>query len=257
MSYSVVVAEDEPLLLENLVQKINRSGTGFEVVGSAQTGVQAYDLVEEHDPWLLITDIRMPVMDGLELIQKVRESHPDLDCIIVSGYSEFEYAQAALHYQVKEYLLKPVDEEELKTALGNLAKSYAVRKAALENVFSSGDALKSPAEIAQLLKEYIIRHFNEEINLNLIATNLNYSSSYLTKIFCQQYDTTPSRFLIALRIQKAKQLLDHHYELNIRQVGEAVGYPEQAYFSRIFKKITGISPMDYLNERQDHKDKQS
>lgn len=245
MKYSVIVAEDEPLLLENLIHKINKSGTAFEVIGSAQTGIQAYELVENLNPDVLITDIRMPVMDGLELIRKTKEYHPQTDFIITSGFSEFEYAKKALKYQVSEYLLKPIDPEELKNALLRLQTKYQTETESLEDIFCSDAAAQTPKQIASLLKDYIVQHYNEEINLNMIAHNMNYSSSYLTKIFCQHFDSSPSKYLISLRIQKAQQLLSHHTELSVRQIGETVGYPEQGYFSRIFKKQTGVSPIEY------------
>ena len=112
MKYGVIVAEDELLLQKNLIKKIDESPTDFQVVGAAQTGIQALELIEKEVPFLLVTDIRMPVMDGLELIQRAREINPDLDAIIVSGYSEFEYAQTAIHLQVREYLLKPVERKK-------------------------------------------------------------------------------------------------------------------------------------------------
>ena len=158
MKYSIIVAEDEALLLENLVKKIETANVGFEVIGSAQTGIQAYELVEELNPDVLITDIRMPAMDGLELIQKISEMHPRMDCIITSGYSDFEYARTAIKYRVTDYLLKPVDIEELKTALRKLRDRYVLEQNALEDVFRN-TASKTPAEIAALLKEFIIQHF--------------------------------------------------------------------------------------------------
>lgn len=249
MNYSVVIAEDEALLLENIIKKVAEADVDFEVIGSAQTGIQAYDLVEELNPDVLITDIRMPVMDGLELIKKVRDYHPSIDIIITSGYSEFDYARTAIRYQVCEYLLKPVDVVELKAILMKLREKYLMERDTLEDMFNSSLSAQAPADIANTIRDYIIQNFNEEISLNLIAHNMNYSASYLTKIFCQQFDCTPSKYLISLRMQKAQQLLVHHPELSVRQIGEAVGYPEQGYFSRIFKKQTGISPADYREKK--------
>ncbi len=132
MKYGVIVAEDELLLQKNLIKKINESPTDFQVVGAAQTGVQALELIEKEVPFLLVTDIRMPVMDGLELIQRAREINPDLDAIIVSGYSEFEYAQTAIHLQVREYLLKPVERKKLEETLLSLQHDYEIKKQDLE-----------------------------------------------------------------------------------------------------------------------------
>lgn len=245
MKYSVIVAEDEELLLNNLVQKIERADSDFHVVGTAQTGVQAYALIEELNPEVLVTDIRMPVMDGIALIAKVREHFPLIKCIITSGFSDFEYARSAITLCVSDYLLKPLDSEELSDILGKIKREFQIAQNSFEGIFSPATTRQTHTQIAELLKEYILSNYTSEINLNLIASSMNYSSSYLTKIFCQVYDCTPSKYIINLRINKACQLLLHNPELSIRQIGEAVGYHDQAYFSRIFKKHTGKSPFEY------------
>lgn len=247
MKYSVIVAEDEELLLNNLVQKIEHVDSDFQVVGTAQTGAQAYTLIEKLNPEVLITDIRMPVMDGIALIAKVREHFPFIKCIITSGFSDFEYARSAITLSVSDYLLKPIDSEELGGVLDKIKREFQIAQNSFEGIFSPETTRQTPAQIAELLKEYILSNYTSEINLNLIASSMNYSSSYLTKIFCQVYDCTPSKYIINLRINKACQLLLHNPELSIRQIGEAVGYHDQAYFSRIFKKHTGKSPFDYRN----------
>ena len=109
MTYTVIVAEDEELLLTNLVQKIQKADPDFLVAGTAQTGDQALALVEKLSPDLVITDIRMPVMDGITLLTKVREQFPFTKFIITSGFSDFEYAKKAITLKVSDYLLKPVD----------------------------------------------------------------------------------------------------------------------------------------------------
>ena len=249
MNYSVIIAEDEELLLENLIKKVKNSETGFEVIGKAQTGIQAYDLVKKYTPDLVITDIRMlPMMDGINLIKKTKEQYPLTDFIITSGYSDFEYTKSAIHLQVTEYLLKPVDPEELKAALLNIKSKHEIQENSIDDIFNSATTRNTPTQIANMLKDYLVKNYNSEINLNLIANNMNYSSSYLTKIFYKKYNCSPSKYLISLRIQKAQQILLHNPELSIRQVGESVGYNDQGYFSRIFKKQTGISPLEYRDK---------
>lgn len=114
MTYTVIVAEDEELLLTNLVQKIQKADPDFQVAGTAQTGDQALALVEKLSPDLVITDIRMPVMDGITLLTKVREQFPFTKFIITSGFSDFEYAKKAITLKVSDYLLKPLIQRSLK-----------------------------------------------------------------------------------------------------------------------------------------------
>ncbi len=245
MKYTVVIAEDEELLLDNLVKKVEASDTDFEVVGKAQTGIQAYELIKQLSPDLVITDIRMPTLDGITLIKKTKEHFPLTDFIITSGFSDFEYTKNAIHFQVIEYLLKPIDPEELKATLINLGNKYKVQQSSFHDIFNPCTTHNTTAQISEILRDYILKNYCQEINLNLIANNMNYSSSYLTKIFFKQYNCTPSKYLISLRIQKAQQLLLRNPEISIRQVGEYVGYTDQGYFSRIFKKQIGLSPLEF------------
>lgn len=248
--YTVVVAEDEELLLNHLVKKINNLNLNFKVTGTAQTGRQALDVVRELVPDLLITDIRMPEMDGIRLLTEIRECFPFMQFIIISGFSEFEYARSAITLNVSDYLLKPVEPEELYHALSKVQNIFQADQSTYDLVFNETMNSKTPEQIACILKDYILNHYCEDINLNLIANSMHYSSSYLTKLYLARYRTTPSKYIISLRMQKAKLLLMHNPNMSIRQVGEAVGYFEQGYFSRIFKKYAGITPMEYRNSEK-------
>ena len=245
MAYRVIVAEDELLLLKNTVDKIHKLDVGFEVIASAQTGVQALELIEKHHPHLLVTDIRMPVMDGLELIERAKEIQPGLDCMIVSGYSDFEYAQRACRLQAFDYLLKPVDPAVLKEALLRLRAHYSDGERNMEEAFPAALPDQPAQEVAEALKRYLNAHYAEDVKMSLIAGSMNYSPGHLTHIFQQAFGVTPSKYLINLRINRAQQLLSTDGALTIRAVGEMVGYPEQGYFSRIFKKYTGMNPQQY------------
>ena len=126
MTYTVIVAEDEELLLTNLVQKIQKADPDFLVAGTAQTGDQALALVEKLSPDLVITDIRMPVMDGITLLTKVMDQFPFTKFIITSGFSDFEYAKKAITLKVSDYLLKPVDSAKLKEALSKIKQEFQI-----------------------------------------------------------------------------------------------------------------------------------
>ncbi|OXM88341.1 response regulator transcription factor [Paenibacillus rigui] len=103
----ILVVDDEPLIVRGLVAMLKQSQTAFESIRTASNGKQALELIEESVPQLLLTDIRMPKMDGLELCKQVHEKYPLVQKVIISGYNDFEYAQACISYGVKEYLLKP------------------------------------------------------------------------------------------------------------------------------------------------------
>lgn len=244
MQYEVVIAEDEELILHNIIQKIN-AHPSFHVVGNAQTGARALELIKETLPTLLVTDIRMPVMDGMELLSKARELYPDMKFIIISGFSDFEYAREALHLKVYDYLLKPVSQEDVDDVLTRLHKDLKLQEEDYVSYFSEDYAHIDPAKMAELLHDFITTHYQHPLNLNVIAQTMNYSQSYLTKIFLHEYDCTPIKYLNQIRLQKACHMLLHSPALTINQIAELTGYEDQAYFSRIFKKNTGVSPMQY------------
>ena len=127
----VVLADDENKVLLLLQKLIDWEQLGYEIVGTANDGLRALELVREKRPHLLITDVRMPGCSGIELIQRAKDLQPDLHFIIISGYRKFEYAQNALKYGVEDYLLKPLKQEELTGILLRLSDKLG-KEAALE-----------------------------------------------------------------------------------------------------------------------------
>ncbi len=243
--YRVVVAEDEERVLRHLVKSIHQAKMGFQVVGEAYTGKQALMLIEELKPEVVFTDIRMPVMDGLELLEYLYFHHPYVKAVIISGYAEFEYARRAMGYGVRDYLLKPIEKEALWKVLNELHLALEEEKRALQEKFSLSSHFYKPEEVVMLIKEYLKKHFHENISLSLVAQKFHYNSAYLSRLFAQYAGVNLSRYLLDLRINRAKYLLRNHPELSIKQVAMEVGYPEQSHFSRIFKKITGQNPAEY------------
>jgi YesN/AraC family two-component response regulator len=253
--YKVIVAEDEELILNSIIKKIQKSGLGFKVIATAQDGNTALNLIENNQPDLLITDIRMPVMDGLELIKNVYEKYPYIKKIIISGYGEFSYAQQALKYEVKEYLLKPVKQEALTEALGKVSICIESELADLKHdklpIKDNYDY--TPEQIAHMVEYYIKENYVNEINFDLIAQKFNFNASYLSKIFTKYIGDNPSKYVINLRINRARNMLINSKEMTIKEVGELVGYEDQFYFSRIFKNVTGMSPGCYRNMHDESK----
>ena len=113
----LVVADDEERVCRLIVALGNWEELGIKVVGTAANGIQALELIRKEKTDILITDIRMPGLNGLELIEKVREISPDIKIMIISGYANFEYAQNALKQGVSDYLLKPINKDALNESL--------------------------------------------------------------------------------------------------------------------------------------------
>lgn len=245
--FKIVVAEDEELILNNIVKKIHAANIGFEVVGTAQDGKEALAQIEKHSPDILITDIRMPIMDGLELVKIVSNRYPHIIKIIISGFGEFKFAQQALKYEVKDYLLKPLKKQELIETLNKTHICLDAQKNLLrQNILQRKDPSSYTAEeISHMVELYIKENYTQEINFDLIAQNFNFTASYLSRIFTKNIGENPSKYLISLRINKAKHLLLNQKELSIKDIGELVGYPNQYHFSHIFKIFTGKSPANF------------
>ncbi|NGZ76344.1 response regulator [Saccharibacillus alkalitolerans] len=113
----VLVVDDEAIFRRGLRHLIGISGTSWEVAGEAKDGLEALEEIERLKPELVITDIRMPRLDGIGLQEKIRERYPDIRCFVLSGYNDFRYAQSSLRYGARDYLLKPIDKEELYRVL--------------------------------------------------------------------------------------------------------------------------------------------
>lgn len=224
---------------------VARTSAAFEVVAQAQTGLQALQMAEAQLPDLVITDLRMPQMGGIELIEALRDQLPGAQFIIVSGYSEFEYAQKAIALRVTAYLLKPVDPDDLKDALSRVYAELQRQNRVYEEAFSADRVAEAPQQVVEALKNYLTEHLGDNVNLNLIASNLGYSQSHLTKLFQRYCEMSPVRYLTNARMAKARYCLMYRPELTVKQIGELVGYEDQCYFSRAFKKETGLSPLEY------------
>ncbi len=239
--YRVIVVEDESLIAKNIAKHIEKENPNFKVIGIYSNGEDAFCAVKEELPEVVFTDISMPVMTGLELASKIHESFSHIRCVILTGYADFEYAKEALHYNVNDYLLKPLDTEELRKVLKNLELSLSAVSA--DVIKNSSDAGYTPEEIVTIVKEYVQKNYAGELDLNSIADNLGFSSSYLTKVFNKVEQITPSKYIRNYRMGIAKQLLLNK-DLTIAQVAECVGYNDPFHFSKSFKQTYGISPTD-------------
>lgn len=241
--YRVFVVEDENLIAKNIAKNIESANQSFKVAGIFSNGEDALAAIAEQPPEVVFTDISMPVMSGLELASKIHESFGHVKIVIITGYSDFEYVKEALHYDVEDYLLKPVNTEELSNVLYKL-KLLFTDISDPHSLTGDNERDLTPEEIVLLVKEYVQKNYAKELDLNIIAQNLGFSSSYLTKIFNKIENITPSKYIRNYRMQVAKQLLGDN-NMTISQIASGVGYNDPFHFSKSFKQTFGISPTEF------------
>ncbi|QDP42194.1 response regulator [Radiobacillus deserti] len=247
--FKALVVEDEALIRRNIVRKINHSETGFSVVGEAMNGKDALAIIEQEMPQIVLTDIKMPIMDGLQLAQNIYFAFPTIKVIIISGHDEFEYARKAINYRVQDYLLKPINDEKFITLLARLEMDLNKDLDSLAHAASAMVDKSSQKEIVQMIKMYIKENYANNLTLNDIATHLNFSVDYLGKLFKKHTGMSPIKYITNLRMNEAKRLLSTNVDMDIQTVGKLVGYKDPHYFSRAFKNKTGYYPTEFQKER--------
>jgi YesN/AraC family two-component response regulator len=243
-NYKYIVVEDEHLIRQNVIKKINSLSIPLELVGEASNGENAISLIEQQCPSLVITDIKMPQSDGLELIKYIHKNHPHIKTMILSGYNDFKYAQTALKYGAKDFLLKPIKLEELSAALQSILVILDSESKEI-NSFSVDPHSLKPEHLCQLMENYFLNNYSSIASLNTIAEKFGFTNEYLSKVFKKYTGETPIKYITKIRINEAKQLLINQPDLEIKKVGELIGYKDAFYFSRVFKSNVGIYPSDY------------
>lgn len=238
--YKIFLADDEIWVIMGLKKLIEKIGAPFQVVGEASNGVMALEEIEKKKPDVLITDIRMPGMDGLELMKEIRKKKLDTKVVLVSGYAEFDYAQKAIRMGAVDYLLKPVEAETFAKVLENLEKMLDERGGKQEE---QPEEILNPSALENIVEE-IQSRYNENITLTDFSEKHNISAGHLSNLLKERLGMSFSEYITAKRVQKAKELLADE-RLSVEKVANEVGYKDYFYFTKVFKKAVGISPSKY------------
>ncbi len=243
-TYKYVLIEDEKLIANNLIKKINSLGLPLVLAGSANNGKDAIALIDETLPHIVFTDIQMPQFNGLELAAYIHQHHNSMKTVIISGYDDFSYAQSAIKSNVFDYLLKPVTVEALATTINRMLLILAANSDAMDKLHEPSNHL-SQDEICNLMLEYLELNYKHNLSLAGLAEHFGFTQEYLSKIFKKKVGLTPIKHLTKLRMNQAKLLLKNHSNLEIQKVAEMVGYNNAYYFSRAFKSYSGMQPSEY------------
>ncbi len=239
--FRVVVVEDERMIATDIASQVQQCADCYLVDYIARDGEMALDWIRQNIPDIVITDIKMPNMNGIDLISILEQDYPQIKKIVISGYAEFEYAKKAIRQNVKNFLLKPVDLEELRKTLSEIRREFLLKT---DGLF---EETAHATQIAQDIRQYLIENYSRDIQITDIASKLQYSPSYITKIFKEAFGLSPIQFLRNYRMDIAKQLITST-DYSVMQVSKMVGIDDQFYFSRTFRKTWGVSPSEIRKE---------
>ncbi len=250
----VVIIDDEPIIVEGLTNIIEWEKKGCTIVGSANNGVEGLKLISEKKPDILISDIAMPMLDGLTMIAAIRSQFPEMLITILTGYRDFDYAQKAISLGVCRFLLKPSKMKELEESVDfmiNKAKEQMNHPIELTNnkdQLSEHDENDASSFVVKKAIEYMEEHYEEKLMLSEVAEHIFVSQWHLSKLLNKFCGKNFSEILNTIRIDRAKELLGNP-EYRISDLTEMVGFSDVAHFSRVFKKMEGISPNEYRNTK--------
>lgn len=251
----VLVVDDEAIVRKGIVLETDWKALNCVVVGEASNGEEGLEAVERFRPDLIVCDIKMPKMSGIEMLTTIRERGDNTPVIFLTAYSDFSYAQQAIRLSASDYLLKPFEDGELeKTVLKICGQIQDRRKSSnetrAEDVLSE-DLIAKKGDKSKYVSEairYIGENFgNPDISIKTVADSIGISEGHLSHVFKSETEYTVNAYITRYRIKAAMRLLeDCRYK--VYEVAEMVGYRDITYFSTTFKKVTGFNPSDYQDK---------
>ncbi|WP_159881001.1 response regulator [Paenibacillus puerhi] len=260
--WTVLLVEDEVFVRESVRRIVDWHSLGFDVIGEAGNGEEALALIEQHRPHLVICDILMPKMNGVEVLKRVREA--DIDCrfIMLSCLSDFEYVRQAMEFGASNYILKlSMNVQSLMDALVKVDAELRKRPkreggreadagyqeggppARASDLPSSLQAETGHKEVDKLIL-YMKENYRSIISLKTLAGQVAMDEKYISTLFKKKTGTNVIQFLHQLRIEEAKLRLEQT-SLSVSEIGLQVGYENDNYFIKIFKRFTGLTPNTY------------
>jgi len=263
----VLVVDDDHLVRRGFISMMPWGKHGMEVAGEASNGFKALEFLETHAIDLLIVDLLMPLMPGMELVRQVRKLYPSIHVVILTFHQEFEYIQESLRLGAIDYITKlELENDQLDSVLERISQRISEKTSAqiqhleqnnhtvidgvgdTENQALMGLEPGSYSEevMNAVLKalEHIKREIHQDIHLPDVAAQVGISRSYFSRCFRDIVGINFNGYVRQLRIERAKQLLLQSNR-SIRWVASESGYPNEKYFCRIFREVTGFLPSQY------------
>lgn len=244
--YSLVIIDDEVELLEGLSTYFPWETIGFTVSASFTDARTAIPFCKEHPVDVVLTDIRMPFISGLDLIQELKKSKSDLLFCVMSAYDSFEYARRAIAYGVQDYLVKPATFEEIQNTFFKIRSLLDEKTIALAT--ESGDTHYAP--LIATAHSILHKRFGS-CTLQSVASELGINSSYLSRLFKEETGRNFQDILFEVKMEHACRMLTGKIRYKNKDIAKAVGYQDTQNFCRAFKARFGSSPQQYRKEQSE------
>ncbi|MDD3337319.1 MAG: response regulator [Lachnospiraceae bacterium] len=236
--WKVMIADDENYINDALQTLVPWGKMGCELVYCAKNGHELIEHIDEKKPDIVITDIRMPLVDGLQVAKYVYENLKTTCVIILSAYSDFEYAQEAMRYDVGDYVVKTAMIEDIPIAV-----KRAIEKLTRYKKRDGEAAEEQPEDILGKVQAYIQQNYMKKITLTDIAEEVHANRSYLSRLYKNKTGKNMFDVINIMKLEKAKEYIGRGKK--IYETAELVGFDDVAYFSRVFKKYEGYTPKEY------------
>lgn len=240
--YGMVIADDE-LMIRRGLMSIPWADYDVQVVGVAADGEEALSLLKSECPEILLTDIRMPGIDGLKLLEAAKAENPEIQTILLTGYEDFNYAREAVRLGAIEYILKPSDPDEIIASVNKAKRN-------LEHYGKNASPAKSSVirnKVIATLFSYMEKHYSQEITLFTAAEYVHMNHIYISRLFKKEIGKTFLEVLTTLRMKKACELLADN-DNRIYEIADKVGISDSGYFSQVFKKFYDMTPSEYRDK---------
>ena len=237
--YSIMIVEDEYLVRQGIASLVNYEQFGMQVIAQAENGIEAWQKFQDNPADILLTDINMPQMNGLELSKLVRDQAPKCHIVFLTGYDDFDYARTAIKLGADDYLLKPFSKDDVEEMLAKVQTKLDKerKKAQIQNLVDQGQR----SELEEAIQA---RLADSELSLKNLAFQLGFSPSYLSVLIKKELGLPFQDYLIQERMKKAKLLL-LTTDLKIYEIAEQVGFEDMNYFSQRFKQVVGLTPRQF------------
>lgn len=250
----LLIIDDEETVREGL-KKLPWDTIGITSIETAEDGYTALEIVATQHPHIILTDIRMPGINGLQLAEEITKQNIDGEMIVLSGYGTFEYARRAMRNGVFDFLLKPSSPAEILNTVSRAVErvKYNQSKKAQKEVKNFSEHLYDNAEkkTCAMTLEYIENNYMDDITLSSLSESMHFSISYLSRLIKKETSYNFTTILLLTRMIKAAELLKKT-DLKIYSICEKIGVNDQRYFSQQFKKIFNKTPMEYRKSELDN-----